>query len=149
MTFEGLAVLAVIGIILVLLIMTQLSVDLILPAGLTALLVFGIIDAEVALAGFSNEGMLTCALYVVAAGLKETGAIQRITQRPLGTTENVRTAQAKIKGPVMVLSAFMNNTSIVASFIPALEQWSRKANILLSKLLIPQVMPLFLEVAVI
>ena len=61
MTFEGLAVLAVIGIILVLLITTQLSVDLILLAGLTALLVFGIIDAEVALAGFSNEGMPTVA----------------------------------------------------------------------------------------
>ena len=138
MSFEGLAVLAVIGIILVLLITTQLSVDLILLAGLTALLVFGIIDAEVALAGFSNEGMLTvAALYVVAAGLKETGAIQRITQRLLGTTENVRTAQAKIMAPVMVLSAFMNNTPIVASFIPALEQWSRKANIPLSKLLIP------------
>jgi adenylyl-sulfate kinase len=80
---------------LVLLITTQLSVDLILLAGLTTLLVFGIIDAEVALAGFSNEGMLTvAALYVVAAGLKETGAIQRITQRLLGNTENVRTAQA-------------------------------------------------------
>ncbi len=138
MGFEGIAVLAVIGIILVLLITTQLSVDLILLAGLTTLLVFGIIDTEVALAGFSNEGMLTvAALYVVAAGLKETGAIQRITQRLLGNTENVRTAQAKIMAPVMVLSAFMNNTPIVASFIPALEQWSRKTNIPLSKLLIP------------
>ena len=138
MGFEGIAVLAVIGIILVLLITTQLSVDLILLAGLTTLLVFGIIEAEVALAGFSNEGMLTvAALYVVAAGLKETGAIQRITQRLLGNTENVRTAQAKIMAPVMVLSAFMNNTPIVASFIPALEQWSRKTNIPLSKLLIP------------
>ena len=138
MGFEGIAVLAVIGIILVLLITTQLSVDLILLAGLTTLLVFGIIDAEVALAGFSNEGMLTvAALYVVAAGLKETGAIQRITQRLLCNTENVRTAQAKIMAPVMVLSAFMNNTPIVASFIPALEQWSRKTNIPLSKLLIP------------
>ena len=138
MGFEGIAVLAVIGIILVLLITTQLSVDLILLAGLTTLLVFGIIEAEVALAGFSNEGMLTvAALYVVAAGLKETGAIQRITQRLLCNTENVRTAQAKIMAPVMVLSAFMNNTPIVASFIPALEQWSRKTNIPLSKLLIP------------
>lgn len=138
MGFEGIAVLAVIGIILVLLITTQLSFDLILLAGLTTLLVFGIIDAEVALAGFSNEGMLTvAALYVVAAGLKETGAIQRITQRLLGNTGNVRIAQAKIMAPVMVLSAFMNNTPIVASFIPALEQWSKKTNIPLSKLLIP------------
>lgn len=138
MGFEGIAVLAVIGIILVLLITTQLSVDLVLLTGLGALLIFGIIDPKIAFAGFSNEGMLTvAALYVVAAGLKETGAIQRITQRLLGNTENIRTAQAKIMAPVMVLSAFMNNTPIVASFIPALEQWSRKTNIPLSKLLIP------------
>ena len=138
MGFEGIAVLAVIGIILVLLITTQLSVDLVLLAGLAVLLIFGIVDATTAFAGFSNEGLLTvAALYVVAAGLKETGAIQRITQRLLGNTENVRTAQAKIMAPVMFLSAFMNNTPIVASFIPALEQWSRKANIPLSKLLIP------------
>ncbi len=138
MAFEGIAVLAVIGIILVLLITSQLPVDLVLLAGLSALLIFGVIDTETALSGFSNEGMLTvAALYIVAAGLRETGAIQKIIQRLLGNTKNVRTAQAKIMAPVMVLSAFMNNTPIVASFIPALEQWSRKTKIPLSKLLIP------------
>ena len=138
MALEGVAVLAVIGIILVLLTTSQLPVDLILLAGLSALLILGIIDTETALSGFSNEGMLTvAALYIVAAGLRETGAIQKITQRLLGNTENMRTAQAKIMVPVMVLSAFMNNTPIVASFIPALEQWSRKTKIPLSKLLIP------------
>ena len=78
-----------------------------------------------------------CCAVIVAAGLRETGAIQKIIQRLLGNTENIRTAQAKIMAPVMVLSAFMNNTPIVASFIPALEQWSRKTKIPLSKLLIP------------
>ena len=136
MAFEGIAVLAVIGIILVMLITSQLPVDLVLLAGLSALLIFGVIDPETALSGFSNEGMLTvAALYIVAAGLRETGAIQKIIQRLLGNTENIRTAQAKIMAPVMVLSAFMNNTPIVASFIPALEQWSRKTKVPLSNYL--------------
>jgi di/tricarboxylate transporter len=39
--------------------------------------------------------------------------------------------------PVMVMSAFMNNTPIVASFIPALEHWSKKTRIPVSKVLIP------------
>lgn len=138
MTIEGWAVVGVIGVCLTLLLTTTFAVDLILLAGLAFLLISGILAPEEALAGFSNEGMLTvAALYVVAGGLKETGAIQMITQKIMGQTRNVRGAQARIMAPVMVMSAFMNNTPIVASFIPALEHWSKKTGIPVSKVLIP------------
>lgn len=138
MTIEGWGVIGVIVSCLVLLITTHLSVDMVLLAGLAVLLVSGIISPEIALSGFSNEGMLTvAALYVVAAGLKETGAIQFITQKVMGQTKSVRGAQARIMAPVMVMSAFLNNTPIVASFIPALEHWSRRTRIPVSKILIP------------
>lgn len=138
MTIEGWTVVGVIGFVLALLIITSYSVDLILLAGLGFLIITGIVSPEDALAGFSNEGVLTvAALYVVAAGLKETGAIQYITQKIMGDTNTVRGAQARIMGPVMVMSAFMNNTPIVASFIPALEHWSKKTQIPVSKILIP------------
>lgn len=138
MTFEGWTVVAVIASCLTLLITTQISVDLILLAGLSFLLIFGIIAPEDALAGFSNEGMLTvAALYVVAAALKETGAIQYITQKIMGEAKTVRAAQARIMAPVMIMSAFLNNTPIVASFIPALEHWSKKTRVPVSKMLIP------------
>lgn len=138
MTLEGWAVVGVIGICLTLLLTTTIAVDLILLAGLAFLLISGILSPEEALSGFSNEGMLTvAALYVVAGGLKETGAIQMITQKIMGQTRNVRGAQARIMAPVMVMSAFMNNTPIVASFIPALEHWSKKTGIPVSKVLIP------------
>lgn len=138
MTFEGWSVIAVILSCLILLITTHYSVDMILLAGLAVLLISGIITPEAALSGFSNEGMLTVAvLYVVAAGLKETGAIQFITQKVMGDSKTVKGAQARIMFPVMVMSAFLNNTPIVASFIPALEHWSRKVRIPLSKILIP------------
>ncbi|MCG8372080.1 MAG: SLC13 family permease [Balneolales bacterium] len=138
MTLEGWAVLAVIITCLVLLITTHLSVDLILLAGLAFLIIFGIVSPEDALAGFSNEGVLTvAALYVVAAGLKETGAIHFITQKVMGNSGTVRGAQARIMTPVMVMSAFLNNTPIVASFIPALEHWSKKTQVPVSKIMIP------------
>lgn len=138
MTLEGWTVVGVIFCCLALLIFTQISVDLVLLAGLSFLFITGIASTEDALSGFSNEGMLTvAALYVVAAGLKETGAIQLITQRIMGNARSVRGAQARIMGPVMVMSAFLNNTPIVASFIPALEHWSKKNRIPVSKLLIP------------
>ena len=50
--------------------------DLIMCAGLTLLLVTGVLTPVEALAGFSNQGMLTVAvLYVVVSGLTETGAV--------------------------------------------------------------------------
>ena len=138
MTIEGWTVIGVIALCLLLLLTTSYSVDLILLAGLGFLLIAGIVSPEEALAGFSNEGVLTvAALYVVAAGLKETGAIQFITQKIMGDSNTVRSAQARIMAPVMVMSAFMNNTPIVASFIPALEHWSKKTRIPVSKVLIP------------
>jgi len=138
MTFDGWAVVSVIIGCLLFLIATNYSVDMILLGGLALLLIFGIVSPEAALSGFSNEGMLTVAvLYVVAAGLKETGTIQYITQKVMGDTKTVRGAQTRIMLPVMVMSAFLNNTPIVASFIHSLEHWSRKAQIPVSKILIP------------
>ena len=123
---------------LCLMVFTSISAELILFGGLSLIIIFGIIPVDSALSGFSNQGLLTiAALYVVAAGLKETGAIHYIVNKLMGNTKNTRTAQARIMAPVMVLSAFFNNTPIVASFIPALEKWSRKAEISVSKLLIP------------
>lgn len=138
MTFEGWVVLSIILLCLIALIGTSVSVDIILFAGLAVLFISGIIPADEALSGFSNEGMLTvAALYIVAAGLKETGAIQFIVQRVMGNVKTVKNAQLRIMSPVMVMSAFLNNTPIVASFIPALERWSRISQIPVSKILIP------------
>ncbi len=138
MTIAGWFVLGVILCCLVFLISTSVSVDIVLFAGLAVIFVTGVIPAENALSGFSNEGMLTvAALYIVAAGLKETGAIHFIVQRVMGNTRTIKKAQLRIMSPVMVMSAFLNNTPIVASFIPALERWSRISQIPVSKILIP------------
>ncbi|HBX67031.1 MAG: SLC13 family permease [Balneola sp.] len=138
MTIEGLIVLGIILICLVLLISTAISVDIVLFGGLAFIFIAGIIPADQALSGFSNEGMLTVgALYIVAAGLKETGAIQFIVQKVMGNARTVKAAQLRIMSPVMIMSAFLNNTPIVASFIPALERWSRISKIPVSKIFIP------------
>ncbi|MEX0890059.1 MAG: SLC13 family permease, partial [Balneolaceae bacterium] len=76
-------------------------------------------------------------LYVVATGLKETGAIQFIIQKLLGQPKELWKTQMRIITPVMGISAFLNNTPIVASFIPALQEWARQYRVPVSKLLIP------------
>jgi di/tricarboxylate transporter len=138
MGFEGIFVIGVIFLCLVMLLLTNVSPDVVFLGGLTLIIAFGVIPVNQALVGFSNEGMLTvAALYVVATGLKETGAIQYIIQNLLGSPSEMWKTQVRIITPVMGMSAFLNNTPIVASFIPALQEWARKYRVPVSKILIP------------
>ena len=117
---------------------TWVSPDIIMSAGLTLLLVTGVLLPGEALAGFSNQGMLTVAvLYVVVSGLTETGAVGWIVQNILGRPRGIRQAQARLMTPAAILSAFLNNTPVVAVFVPAVKVWARRNNLSLSRLLIP------------
>ena len=117
---------------------TRISADIIMSAGLTVLLVSGVLLPEEALVGFANQGMLTVAvLYIVVRGLTETGAIAWIVQYILGRPQNGLQAQVRLMVPAAALSAFLNNTPVVAVFLPAVKIWARRNNLSLSKLLIP------------
>jgi di/tricarboxylate transporter len=111
---------------------------LVLVGGVAVLLAGGIIDTGEALAGFSNSGVITVGvLYVVAAGLKQSGALAFLTSRVLGRPRTVRGAQARLLFPVTIWSAFLNNTPVVAMLLPVLMDWSRSTGIPASKLLLP------------
>ncbi len=138
MGFESIFIFGVIFICLLLLVFTKISPDVVFLGGLITIILFGIVPVQDALVGFSNEGMLTvAALYVVAAGLRETGAIQYVIKNLLGHPKELWKTQARIIAPVMVMSAFLNNTPIVASFIPALQEWAKTYRVKVSKIMIP------------
>lgn len=116
----------------------RFGADIVLMGVLTTLLVFGVIEPSQALAGFANEGVITIALlYVVAAGLRETGAMTMMTSALLGRPRSEFAAQARIVGPVAALSAFVNNTPIVAMFLPVLSGMSRRYSLAASRLFMP------------
>ena len=138
MTLAALITLAAVLGVLLTLAFTRLPADAVLMAAVTVLIVTGVLSPGEAVAGFSNTGLMTvAALYVVAAGLRETGAIQWVAQGMLGQPQGARRAQARLFAPTAILSAFLNNTAVVAMFIPAVQEWARKLNIAPSKLLIP------------
>ncbi|OZC34922.1 SLC13 family permease [Marinobacter vinifirmus] len=117
---------------------TRIAADLVLMSALALLLFTGILGPVQALAGFANPGVITIAtLYVVAAGLKETGAVQWIARMLLGHPKSQRGAQVRMIAPTGILSAFMNNTAVVAMFIPAIQDWAQRLGIPASKLLLP------------
>ncbi|MBK6913718.1 MAG: SLC13 family permease [Ignavibacteriales bacterium] len=132
-----LAVLVALG-CLAFLMFTKISPEVVMMAGLTVLVVAGVIPIKDAVAGFSNEGLLTVGvMFIIAAGLRDTGAMELFSVKLFGRTNSVRKAQARIMAPIMALSGFLNNTPLVAAFIPAISDWSKKNGISPSKLMIP------------
>jgi di/tricarboxylate transporter len=138
MSLDAWIALAVVALVIGLLAFTRLAADAVLVAGVTLLLVSGVLSPQQALAGLSNEGMATVAvLYVVAAGLRETGAVAWLVKGVLGRPGNLFTAQLRLMAPVAAASGFMNNTPVVAMFLPAVIDWARQNRLPVSKLLIP------------
>ncbi len=95
-------------------------------------------DPGALVAGFGSEGLVTvAALFVVAAGLTQTGATYRLTGPLLGRPRTTVGAMARLTLPVTVLSGFMNNTPVVAMLLPVVRDWGRRCGVAPSKLLIP------------
>lgn len=127
----------VIGVV-ILLAATRISADVVMMGGLTVLLVVGVITPEQAFIGFANPGLATVAvLYVVVAGMRETGAVNWFAASFLGQPRGLISAYLRMLIPVAILSAFVNNTPIVAMMIPVIRDWSRRTGLASAKLLMP------------
>ncbi len=91
-----------------------------------------------AAAGFGNTGLLTVgALFLVVAGLVQTGGMNLIAEPLLGRPKTVFSAQLRLLLPVTTMSAFLNNTPIVAMFMPVCDDIAKKSRISPSKLFMP------------
>ncbi len=105
------------------------------------LLVLGkVVTVKEAFVGFSNEGMLTIAfLFIVAAGLNNSGVMAQIQDLLFGNQNHsgFRKKLLRIVFPVSAISAFINNTPVVALLIPALKSWTERLNLSPSKFFIP------------
>ena len=118
--------------------MCEKPADLVFMGAIVLLALCGVIKPEEAFSGFiSNSLLMVAALFVVTAGLKETGVVDVVGSRVLGP------AKTELGGLIMLAlftittSAFLNNTPIVAMFIPVVISWCRKHQVAPSKLLIP------------
>jgi di/tricarboxylate transporter len=130
--------LGVVGMLFLLLAFSSLATDLVLIAGVLLLLLVGILTPADALSGLSNEAMVTVAvLYVVGAGVRETGGVDWIAKALFGRPKSLLGAITRLVAPTMGLSAFMNNTPLVAMLIPAVGDFAKSNRIAPSKLMIP------------
>jgi di/tricarboxylate transporter len=112
--------------------------DWVMLGGLMVFIATQIITVKEALAGFANESILTVlALFVVAEGLSRTGALDYYMGKILGRPKTIAGAQIRLMVPIVIISAFFNNTPIVAIMIPVTLRWSKLIGCPKQQLLIP------------
>lgn len=138
MEWQGWFTLAVIALVFGAMVRGMGPPDIILWGGTVLLGLAGIISAEDVVSGFANKSMLTIgALFVVAAAMRETGALDRIGTHMMGRAKSEEGALVRLAPQLTALSAFLNNTAVVAMVIPVVNDWCRKMRVSPSRLLIP------------
>ena len=139
MSFDQIVVLLVIVGALVLFATEWLSIDLVGILILVSLTATGVISAEEGLSGFSNPAAITVAfMFVLSYSLLKTGSLQRIGPY-LGPIfkKNFNLGILIMMVFIGLVSAFINNTPIVAMFIPVMVSVGNLSGYSPSKLLIP------------
>ena len=145
MTWEGWVVISITLGVLVALATGKVAADVALVGAVVLMVLIDLVvpgahllSTKDALGGMSNEGMITVAImYVVVCGLRETGGIAWIGRRLLGHPRTLTGAQIRLSAQCIFLSAFMNNTPLVAMFIPVVQDWCKRLGISASKMMIP------------
>jgi len=92
-----------------------------------------------AISGFSSTATITIvAMYMLSAGIQGTGLVQRLGVYLARFTRGSETrALAATVGTTGPIAGFINNTPVVAVFIPMISDLARKSGISPSKLLLP------------
>ena len=120
------------------LISDRIGADSVMMGALAFFLAARIITVQEGLEGFANEGLLTVlVLFVVADGISKTGALDWYMSKLLGRPKTEASAQSRLMIPIAIVSAFLNNTPVVAVMIPIVQKWSKNVGMSAQQLLIP------------
>jgi len=102
------------------------------------LVLSGVISDAEAWVGCSSPSVLSIgALFVVARALEETRAVETIMLPLLGRPSGHFSALLRMCPLVMISSAFLNNTPIVAMMIPLCENWAASSDLSIRVMLMP------------
>ena len=139
MTLQILLLLGIVVFMIVAFVREWLPVDLVALISLALLLLFGIINPEEAVSGFSNPAVITILMmFILSQALVQSGAIAKLGhQIATMTGQSRQTASVVLLVVVGVLSAFINNTVAVAVFLPVAVHLAHHFRFSPSKILMP------------
>ncbi len=139
MTVSIFILIVIILLAIVLFVFEIVTVDTTAFLVMVLLMVFGIVTPEEGLSGFSNVGTISVfALLVLSIGLESTGAVNYFINKIenyANTNELLNIIAISIVAGV--LSAFLNNTAIVAIMLPVVVRLAHLSKISPAKLLMP------------
>ncbi|MCE2883773.1 MAG: SLC13 family permease [Planctomycetaceae bacterium] len=138
MEASAIIALVCVGITLALLVRGRIANDIVMAGGIGLLVLTGSLTPKDAFSGLASPSIITIALLlVVSQGVIETGLIQWVGPALFGRAKSVAVAQARLMIPVAAISAFINNTPLVAMCIPVVQDFSKRTKIAPGKLFIP------------
>ncbi|MCK8816274.1 SLC13 family permease [Natroniella sulfidigena] len=135
-------VMSLIMLILILFIWEPLPIGMIalsVPVILVVLSPWTKISTEQALSGFSNNATIAVmAMFVLSKGIQNSGAVQLLGSKIEKVTKGNERAQVGVISILTgVVASAINNTPVVAAFIPMVTNLARRTKVSPSKLLIP------------
>ena len=137
MTIEIALVLGIAGVAILLFATEKLRIDAVALLVLSGLAILGLVSPGQALSGFSNQATVTvAAMFILAAGLQNSGALSGIG-RLLGSARSPFLFLLTLFGVLAVVAPFVNNTAVVAVFMPIVMAATASIGMSASKALIP------------
>ena len=139
---ETALVFGLIGLTVLLFVTEAVAPDIVAIGLVVALVVLGPwtgISAQEGLSGFSNTATVTIlAMYILSKGIQDTGIVRRlgaeVAHVTRGSENRLLFAIVALTGPI---AGVINNTPVVAVFIPMVTDLAEEAGVSPSKLLLP------------
>lgn len=116
----------------------RLAPDVVMFGALSVLVITGVLAPGEALLGFAHPAIFTIGVLLVVAGaVQETGALRLVAGGLFGRSRAPTPVLLRLMIPTAALSAFLNNTPIVAMLIPLVRTHAKAIGLPSSKLLLP------------
>jgi len=123
---------------LVVLVREMARPDVTLVGAVAVLVALGILTPQEAFSGFSNGAVIAVgSLFVVAAGVQNTGALLFADRLLFPRGARPREAVLRFGAVLGPMSAFLNNTPLVAMFMPRAQAWAERVGVAPSRVMIP------------
>jgi di/tricarboxylate transporter len=139
LSWDLIVVLSLTGLAVILFVLEVFRVDLVALFVMATLMLTGIVTPRQGFSGFSNEATITiAAMFVLSAGLRRTGAVNILGDRLADLfEENYWVGMIVMMLGVGFLSAFINNTAVVAVMLPLMIKTAREAEYSVTRVLMP------------
>lgn len=138
MDTQQIAACAILAFAMAMFVWNRLRYDLVAALALIAGVAVGVVPADKAFSGFSDQiVVIVASALVLSAAVNRSGIIERLLRPLMPSMTRTGTQVVVLGGTVAVLSAFIKNIGALAAFLPVALQVSRHAGTPKSRLLMP------------